>query len=215
IVRASGLGQGCKWCDIPIHAEYPVRSQHRGGWRTLGEQPASGGGIAMGVAAEASAGEQPGIDERGMAQPVEQHRFAAARERGHDTEVGHVAGREKKRPLAPGESGQLFLERCVLPSVAADEMRGAAAGAAPCRAFRHCRGECRMGSEPEIIVAAEVDQPPATDDHYRAAALVGICLYRRAVAPQMLTLDLLERRLKRLSLHCECKTAGCPLGLMA
>src|SRR6185437_9860143 len=150
-----------------------------------------------------------------MAQPVEQHGLATTCERGHDTEVRHVAGREQKRPLAAGESGQLFLERGVLLPVAADEVRGATAGAASRRALRNCRGECRVRREPEVIVAAEVDQPAAVDDHFRAAALVRVCLYRRAATPQMLAVDLFERRLKQLSLHCECKAAGCPLGPMA
>ena len=58
-----------------------------------------------------------------------------------------------------------------------------------------------MRREPEIIVAAEVDEPAAVDDHLRVTALLRIGVYGRAATPQMLPLDLLERRLKRLSLH--------------
>ena len=58
-----------------------------------------------------------------------------------------------------------------------------------------------MGGESEVVVAAEVDEPAAADHHLRAAALLGAGLHRDAAAPQMPALELLERRLKRLSLH--------------
>jgi hypothetical protein len=136
-----------------------------------------------------------------MAQAIEQYRLAATRERRDGTEVGHVTGGEEKCALPSGEGGQLLLERSVLAPMSAHEMRGAAARAAACRGVRHGGGQSRVGGEPEIVVAAEVDEPVPVDHYLRAAALLGARLYRGTATPQLPPLDLLEHRLKRLSLH--------------
>src|SRR6185437_5714290 len=109
-------------CDITVHAEDAVGRQYGGLRRALGEQPARGSSIAMRVAPESRSGQEACIDEGCMAQAVEQHGFAARRERGHHPEVGHVSRREKECTRTAKEGGELFLERRMFPSVAADQM---------------------------------------------------------------------------------------------
>ena len=71
-----------------------------------------------------------------------------ARERGHDTEIGHVSGREEERARAADEGGELLLQSGVLPPVTADEVRGAAAGAATRRALRHAAASAGCAASP-------------------------------------------------------------------
>src|SRR6185312_4022155 len=136
-----------------------------------------------------------------MAQAIQQHGLAAARECGHHTEVGHISGREEERARTADECGELFFERRVLPPMTADQVRGATACAAVGRARRHGGGERWMRRKSKIVVAAEVDEPAAVDDYLRVVGRFRVRSYRRAVTSQMLPLDFLERRLKRLSLH--------------
>ena len=89
----------------------------------------SGGGVRVPVTAQLRAAQPCAVDQRGVAQAIEQHLLGAPGECAHDGEVGHVAGGEQQRALALGEFGQLLLEAGVLGAVPGDQVRGAAAGA--------------------------------------------------------------------------------------
>src|SRR4029077_17491224 len=73
-------------------------------------------------------------------------------------EVRHVAGREKQCPLAPGERGELLLELRVLRAVTADEVRRPASRTGMRCTLAHRGGEGGVAGEPEIVVAAEIDE---------------------------------------------------------
>ena len=98
-------------------------------------------------------------------------------------EVGHVAGGEQQRTLALGEVGQLLFQACVFGTVPGDQVRGAAAGAELQGALAHGARERRMAREPEVVVAAEIDQ----------GAAVAVTRMRCSAAPK----PVIVRRLRR------------------
>src|SRR6185437_6232671 len=130
------------------------------------------------------------IDERGVAQAVEQHPIAAAGECGDCREVRHVAGREEERPLPTGECGERLLEALVLDTMAGHEMRGAAADAPVAGRIAKRGADGWMPAQTQIVVAAKVDEPPALDHDLRrirpGARKFRETLHRSARAPEML-----------------------------
>ena len=162
VVVAAHRGQLRQWRDVAVHAEHAVGRDQRvalGARELVGER----GRVGMPVAQQLGAAEPCAIDQRGVVQAVLHDAVAAPGERGDGTEVGHVAGREEQRALAPGEGGQLLLEGVVLGMVAADQVRGATAAAAAVRGVGKRRGDPRVASQAEVVVAAEREQPTAVD----------------------------------------------------
>jgi hypothetical protein len=99
--------------------------------------------------------------------------------------------------LSAGEGGDFFFERSVFATVTGDEMSGAAAGAGAPGSFAHRRDDLWMAGKPKIIGAAEVDEAPTFDEHLRTIPLDGKRIDRPLPTPQMLAIDLGQRRLER------------------
>ena len=114
--------------------------------------------VGVRVAAQLRTREARAVDERGVAEAIEQHALAASGEGADDGEIRHVAAGEQQRALAAREGGELLLQARVLGAVAADQVRGGAAGAGPAPAHSLMAArERRVAREPEVVVAAEVD----------------------------------------------------------
>src|SRR5918995_1293464 len=132
-----------------------------------------------------------------MAETIEQNELAAARQRSHNCEIGHVSSREKQRTLATSESSELFLQARVLDTVPSHQVRGAATCPVPTHGFAHRRSDFRVAGEPQIVVAAEVNKSAACDHHLRPTAGLRPRLDRVPLAPQALAIDLRKRGFKR------------------
>jgi hypothetical protein len=76
-------------------------------------------------------------------------------------------------------------------------VRGPAAAAGPRRDLAHFRYDFRMPREAEIVVAAEVDEALAFNDHFRATVLDRERFDSPPLSPQVLAIDFGERRLER------------------
>ncbi len=111
----------------------------------------------MPVAPHAGAGEDAGVDQRGVVETIGDDERVAPRERGDETEVGHVAGREQERPRCTGEFRETLFEFAVHRHVPGNEMRGPRPDAAAGDAARHGLGQPRVGGETQVVVGAEVD----------------------------------------------------------
>ncbi len=144
--------------DVTVHAEYTVCGHYR---RLLGgfvEHSLCGCGVTMRVALEACSGEQRTVNDRRVAEAIEKNQLATAGERGHHAEVGHVTRRKQQCALAAHKGSKLLFQPRVLDTVAGDEMRRPTTRAGSLCACAHRRRDCRMVCEPEIVIAAEIDE---------------------------------------------------------
>ena len=122
-------------------------------------------GVVVAVAHQAGAREQPGIEQRGMVQPVFEHRVAPAHQRLGEPEVGHVAGGEQQRTRIAGERGEFIFERVVRARMAVDQVGRAAADAIASNALDKSRPDIGVVGQPEIVIAAKADDLIAVDHH--------------------------------------------------
>ncbi len=79
-----------------------------------------------------------------MIEPVLEHIVAAADQSRDRSQIGHVTGRKQQRPLPAGERGQFLFQGMVRRTVAANQMRGAAAAAVTVGAAPERRDHVRM-----------------------------------------------------------------------
>ena len=76
--------------EIAVHAEHAIGDHGvaAGLFQPLGEAAR----VVMQITREARAAEQPGIEQRGVVEPILQHRVALPDQRGYCGQVGHVPG---------------------------------------------------------------------------------------------------------------------------
>ena len=113
--------------------------------------------VGVRVAAQLGSREPRAIDERGVAEAIEEHALAASGEGADGGEIRQVSAREQQRALPPREVGELLLQAsCSAPwpltrCEAARRRRVRPAHSLMAAAQR------RMVREPEVVVAAEID----------------------------------------------------------
>ena len=125
--------------------------------------------------AELCAGEAGGIHDAGMDQLIEDDDVVRADQRADGAESCGVAGGEAERGGGAFERGERFFEFVVGRQRAADQARGASAGA---KAFDGLDGSFLEGGligQTQVIVGREVEQGPAPQLRY-----VGTGAYPRA-----------------------------------
>src|SRR4051812_37954019 len=77
--------------------------------------------------------------------------------------IGHVTRGEDQRPFAPRECGELGLERLVVDAMTGHQVRRAAAHPVLHSRVGESPHQIGMTPEPEVVVAAEVDQAGRPD----------------------------------------------------
>ena len=150
--------------DVAVHAEHRVGDDELAARPRRGEQPPERGEIEMRIALELARDEQRGVVQRGMVQPVGEHRVLAPRKRRDDAEVRHVAGGEQQRARQADECRQPLLQLVVrgrrAPGSDATRRRRrrsaprprarprSARDGRPDRGSRCCRRRCNRGHRP-------------------------------------------------------------------
>jgi hypothetical protein len=148
--------------DVAVHAEHRVADDQLDRRAAGRELPRQRGEVDMRVALDLRPREPRAVDQRGVVELVREDRRIGVAERGEQRDVGHVAAAEAERPgrrnvrREPG--GELVLELRVRQTVAAHQVRGAAAGAVTPRAFDQGLDDDRVVGEAEVVVAAEGQQ---------------------------------------------------------
>ena len=108
------------------------------------------------------------VEERCVVEPVLEYEVANAQEGVDDPDVGGIATAVEQRPGPARERGQGLFEFLVGSGVAADQVRGTAAGAPTLDAALEGRADAGVAGKPQVVVAAEVEQRSAVDDDLAA-----------------------------------------------
>src|SRR5213593_109659 len=125
-------------------------------------------GVVAPEESEFGAGKPRSVDDRGMDELVQNEDVVLADERGDRAEGRGIAGRKSERGFGGLEFSEGRLQFMMGRQRAAEEPRGAGAGAEV--AYRAPRGflEGGMGGEAQIVVRRKVQERPAVDDKLRA-----------------------------------------------
>lgn len=111
---------------------------------------------------------------------------------GENGKVGHIASAEVQclriDQVRRQEFGQALLQQRMRAAMAADQVRGAAAGTVQFHALLHCFRQARMRGQAKIVVAAEGQQFAAIHHHTRRAGR----FHRAALADQVLVIQRLQ-----------------------
>ena len=158
--------------EIAVHAEYRVGENQLAPGAALLQPTGERVRIAMRIAHVLGAGQQGGVDQRGVIQLVGENGVVAPDQRGGDGQIRHIAGGEVQRPLPPDERRELLFQFRVRSQVAADRVRSAAADTPAAGRFPRRRDERGMVRQSEVIVAAKGDDAPTFDHGFRAAGRV-------------------------------------------
>jgi hypothetical protein len=109
-----------------------------------------------------------------MRQLVDQHEVVAADQRRDDPGIGEVARPEHDRRLGALEPGEPALELAEERVIAGDQAGGATADTVALRRLDRGSLDRRMMGQPQIVVAAEREQPPAVAVDPDAVEPVGL-----------------------------------------
>ncbi|MCY1537537.1 hypothetical protein D9M68_730340 [compost metagenome] len=161
-----GGADGRQVGEVAIHAEHAV-GDHQGIALGLFQAAGEACRIVVQVARKARTGQQAGIQQGRMVEAVFQHRVALAQQRGHRTQVGHVAGREQQRARTAGELGQRQLQLMVRAAVADHQVRGAATGAPLLRTIAQRTDHLGMVGQAQVVVGTEGQHGPAVHQYLR------------------------------------------------
>jgi hypothetical protein len=124
------------------------------------------------VTLQFGAAELGAIEQAGVVELVLHAHVAARQQRLQRAEIGHVAGGEQQRALAPGPGGQRFFQFRVRGAVAADQVRRRAAHAFLARRPGERGDQLRVLRQAEVVVAAERQQALAAGFQPRAVGVV-------------------------------------------
>ena len=162
--------------DVAIHAEHAIGGQQRGTVRPTAQLPQGGLGIGMRVAAQGAAGQLGAVDQAGVVAPVLHADVALAQQRLQHRQIGHVTAAEQQRRGYAEPVGDLALKRVVGGMVAADQMRGHAAGTFARGHVLQRTGHRELLRQAQVVVAAEIQQPArhAIGAHHLAARTVAV-----------------------------------------
>ncbi len=175
--------------DVAVHAEHGIGEHElapRGG---CPQQPIEQGHIVVRIDMDGGAREPRTIDQAGVVQHIRKNCVAASHERWHNADVGQVTGAEVQRPRQADEISQFALKRLMRRTVPVHQRRRARAHAI-LRGSPLCRFDRRgMLGQPQVVVAAEGQQPLAVDlqpgavhglHHAPTAARAGLVQRRQA-----------------------------------
>ena len=154
--------------DVAVHREHAVGHDQRPAVVRVAQAPGQVVDVAVAVDERLGAREPAAVDDRRVVELVGEDDLAAARQRGHDAEVGEVAGAEQQRALRALERGEPLLEPPVQRHVARDQPRGARAGAPAHRRVGGRLAHPRVVGQPEVVVRAEQQDGLAVEDHARS-----------------------------------------------
>ena len=165
------LGEGDQFRhrrDVAIHAEHRVSDDEPAARSRSGQQPLQRREVEVRIALEGGPRQQRGVVQRGVVQPVGEHRVLAPDQRRHGADVGEVAGGKQQRARQADERREPLLQLVVRRRVAQYQVGCAGADAVARRALARGLDQPRMGGEPEIVVAAECDIVTAVHRDARA-----------------------------------------------
>ena len=103
-----------------------------------------------------------------MVELVLHHHIVLAEQGLQQPQIGEVARTKQQGARIAKPVSKFFFEQRMFAMVSADQVGSRAADALPCRRFLQCRRDIQRLCEPQIVVAAEVQQLTPTDDHPRA-----------------------------------------------
>ena len=110
----------------------------------------------MGEATEARPAEQTTVEQGSMIEPVFEDGIRLAKQRRHDTQIGHIARGKQQGAFTPRVGSQGFFQILVGTLMTAHQMGGAAAHppvtGGPLKGSNHLR----VIGQPQIIIAAEI-----------------------------------------------------------
>ena len=114
---------------------------------------------ALGIEWALALRQRRAVEQRSVIEAVLEDLGAVVAERLEGAEVGHVAGGEEQRRRPAGQCGEALLQGLVDLEVAADQVRGAGAGAEAACAGGLGLGQPWIPAQPQIVVAGEVEDP--------------------------------------------------------
>jgi len=172
VVRFSEGKQFVERGQVAVHAEDGVGDDQLAAGRAFFQQPGQRGHVVVRVAVDLGAlrlGQLHRVDQRGVVELVGEHGGATAGKGRGDGDIGQVAGGKAEHPGKADEGGKGLFQVFVRLGMAADQMRGAAAGAPLSGACGQRSGEARVAGQAEVIVAGEIEQALPVDRDGAAA----------------------------------------------
>ena len=157
-----------QWCDIAVHAEYAIGREQGRGIGTACQLTLRCGDVAMCIAFEFGAGQISAVEQAGMIELVLHAKIAVGQQRLHRAEIGHVAGREQQRAIAPGPLRQFLFQRRMFVAMPTEQMCCTGADSPTHGGKGQGFAHSSMLGEAKVVVAGEIKQRFAIDDDARA-----------------------------------------------
>ena len=124
--------------------------------------------VGMVIPLETGPAEPAAIEQRGMVEAVLEDVIALTEQGAERADIRRITAAEEQRTRSAGEISQRRFEFLMGSGMAGDQVRGTAAHTPAVHTGLEGSADARIGGETEIVVAAEVEQPPAVDQQLAA-----------------------------------------------